>query len=90
MTDLHYCSIRKLSDRLRQGEISPVDVTRAMLDRIEKLDGVLKSYVTVMADHALARARVAEDELRRGQWRGWLHGIPLAAKDLFYTNPPRA
>ena len=86
MTAMHYCSIRQLSDRIREGEISPVEVTRTMLDRIEKLDGSLHAYITVMSDHALARARIAEDEIRRGQWRGPLHGIPLAAKDLFYTK----
>jgi amidase len=86
MSELHYWSIRELSEKIRLGQISPVEVVRTILDRIEALDGKLHSYITVMGDQALARARIAEDELRRGQWRGPLHGIPLAAKDLFYTR----
>jgi amidase len=86
MTEMHYWSIRELSQRIRRGEISPVAVVRTLLDRIEALDGRLHSYITVMGDQSLARARIAEEELRRGQWRGPLHGVPLAAKDLFYTK----
>src|SRR6185437_652737 len=86
MTELHYWSIQSLSEKIRRGEISPVEVVRTMLDRIAALDGKLHSYITVMRDQSLARARIAEEELRRGQWRGPLHGVPLAAKDLFYTK----
>ncbi len=82
MTALHYQSIRALSAQLRSGAVSPVELTRAMLARIAALDGGLHSYITVMGEHALARAQQAEAELARGQWRGPLHGIPLAAKDL--------
>ncbi|WP_442580764.1 amidase [Mesorhizobium sp. ASY16-5R] len=86
MTELQYWSIQKLSEEIRRGSISPVEVVRTMLDRIESLDGGLHSYITVMAEQALARARIAEDELSRGLWRGPLHGVPLAAKDLFNTK----
>ncbi len=86
MTELHYWSILQLSEALRRGDISPVEVVRTILARIEALDGRLHSYITVMSDQALARARVAEEELGRGLWRGPLHGVPLAAKDLFYTR----
>src|SRR3984957_15125681 len=86
MTEMHYWSIRELSQRIRSGEISPVAVVRTLLDRIEALDGRLHSYITVMGEQSLARARIAEEELRRGQWRGPLHGVPFAAKDLFYTK----
>lgn len=86
MSAMHYWSISDLSRKYRHGEISPVEVVRTLLDRIDALDGKLHSYVTVMREQALARARIAEDELRRGQWRGPLHGVPLAAKDLFFTK----
>ena len=86
MTALHYCAIRALSDSIRQRKISPVEIVRTMLDRIATLDASLHSYITVMGDQALARARITENEIRRGQWRGPLHGVPLAVKDLFYTK----
>jgi len=86
MTDLHYWSIEKLSGALRSGAISPVEVVRTMLDRIERLDGGLHAYITVMGEQALARARIAEDEIGRGLWRGPLHGVPIGLKDLFYTK----
>lgn len=86
MSEMHYWSIQKLSEEIRRGAISPVEVVRTMIDRIENLDGKLHSYVTVMGDQALARARIAEDELSRGLWRGPLHGVPLGVKDLFNTK----
>jgi amidase len=86
MSSLHYWSIDKLSESIRTGAISPVEVVRTMLDRIEKLDGRLHSFITVMGEQALARARIAEDEITRGLWRGPLHGIPVAVKDLFATR----
>jgi Asp-tRNA(Asn)/Glu-tRNA(Gln) amidotransferase A subunit family amidase len=63
-----------------------VDVTQAMLARIARLDGALKSYVTVTAGRALEQARRAEAEIARGFWRGPLHGVPLALKDLCNTD----
>lgn len=89
MSSLHYWSIEELSDSIRTGEISPVEVVRTMLDRIENLDKRLHSYITVMGEQALARARMAEDEITRGLWRGPLHGVPLAVKDLFATRDAR-
>lgn len=86
MSELHYWSIQKLSDQLRSGSISPVEVVRSTLDRIAALDGNYHSYITVMAEQALARARIAEQELLSGMWRGPLHGVPLALKDLLFTR----
>lgn len=70
---------------IREGTISPVEMTRACLDRIEKLDRQLNSFITVTADAALAEARQAEEEIRRGEWRGPLHGIPVGLKDIIDT-----
>jgi amidase len=86
MSDLHFWSIERLSMAFRRRELSPVEVVRAMLDRIGALDGKYHSYITVMGEQALKRAGIAEQEIARGQWRGPLHGIPLAAKDLFNTK----
>lgn len=84
--ELHYLSLTAVSDLIRTGIVSPVEVTRAILDRIEALDGKLKSYTTVTAEHALKSARKAEAELAEGIWRGPLHGVPIAVKDLCNTT----
>lgn len=70
---------------MRRKEISPVEVTRECLTRIEKLNPALNAFITVMAESALAEARTAESEILNGQWRGPLHGIPIALKDLIDT-----
>ena len=89
LSDMHYQSIREIARKIEAGEISPVELTRMMLDRIEALDGQLKSYATVTADRALASARKAEQEIMAGNYRGPLHGIPVAVKDLCYTKGVR-
>ncbi|HKT87156.1 MAG TPA: amidase [Candidatus Sulfotelmatobacter sp.] len=80
-----FFTIAELSAKFRRGEISPVDVTRACLDRIEKLNPSLNAFITVMTESALAEARRAEEEISQGQWHGPLHGIPIALKDLIDT-----
>jgi len=84
--DLPFEPLVSLSARLRRREISPVDVTRAMLDRIEAIDGTYMSYRTVLAERAMAQARKAEEEIAQGHWRGPLHGVPIAVKDLCFTT----
>jgi aspartyl-tRNA(Asn)/glutamyl-tRNA(Gln) amidotransferase subunit A len=78
-------SILETSQLLRQGSVSPVELTADCLARIEKLNPKLNAFITVTAESAMAAARQAEAELRRGEWRGPLHGIPLALKDLIDT-----
>src|SRR5438034_2302648 len=78
-------TISELAPRLRAREISPVEVTRACLDRIERLNPPLNAFITVTAESALSEARTAEAEILRGDWRGPLHGIPIALKDLIDT-----
>lgn len=80
-----FTSISELSQQLRRREISPVKITRACLTRIEELNPSLNAFITVMGDSALAEARAAEEEIGRGEWRGPLHGIPVALKDLIDT-----
>ncbi len=65
--------------------MSPVELTRACLARIERLNPALNCFITITGDTALAQAREAESEIQRGRWRGPLHGIPVALKDLFDT-----
>ena len=84
-TQLHYLSIRQAGELIRKGELSPVELTRACLDRIEATDDRLHSFILLLADEALADARVAEAEILRGASRGPMHGIPFALKDLYDT-----
>lgn len=83
MTELF--TIAELSAKFRRAEISPVEVVQTCLKRIEKLNPELNAFITVMAESALAEARAAEEEIRKGEWRGPLHGIPIALKDLIDT-----
>jgi len=78
-------SIAEVSRRLRLGEVSPVEITRRCLERIEKVNAALNAFITVMSESALAQARRAEAEILRGEWRGALHGVPVALKDLIDT-----
>ena len=78
-------SISELAQRFRRKEVSPVDVTQECLGRIEKLNPSLNAFITVMSESALAEARQAEAQIQRGEWRGPLHGIPVALKDLIDT-----
>jgi aspartyl-tRNA(Asn)/glutamyl-tRNA(Gln) amidotransferase subunit A len=78
-------TISDLAQRLRRREISPVEVTRDCLARIEKLNPALNAFITVMAESAMTDAREAEGEIGRGEWRGALHGVPVALKDLIDT-----
>ncbi len=82
---LNLTPISDLAQRLRRREISPVEITQHCLARIEQRNPALNAFITVMAESALAEARTAEAEILRGQWRGPLHGVPLALKDLIDT-----
>jgi aspartyl-tRNA(Asn)/glutamyl-tRNA(Gln) amidotransferase subunit A len=83
MTSL--ATISELSQRIRRKDASPVEITRECLRRIEQVNSRLNAFITVMAESALAEAHIAEEEILRGQWRGPLHGIPVALKDLIDT-----
>jgi amidase len=86
ITELHYLELTELAARIRAHEISPMEATRAQLDRIASLDGTLGSYALVMADVAMAQAYAAEAEIAAGRYRGALHGVPIAVKDLCWTK----
>ena len=88
-TELHYLTIGEASVLLESGQLSPVELTRAFLDRIDDLDDTLECYITVLHDGAMAEARQAEAEILRGDYRGPLHGIPIALKDLYDTEGVR-
>jgi len=84
-TDHTKLSIREAGELVRRKVISPVELTRACLQRIERLNPALNAFITVTAEQAMAQAREAEAEVRRGRWRGPLHGIPVGLKDNIDT-----
>jgi len=83
--DLAGLSLEDATARLGRGEVSPVELTEACLARIAALNPTLNAFITVTAERALAAARLAEGELRRGRHRGPLHGVPVALKDNIDT-----
>src|SRR5258708_12913912 len=83
--DIAFLTIAELNRLYRQGDLSPVEVTRALLDRIAKYDDRLHSFLLVTEDVALAEAKEAERELTAGRNRGPMHGIPYALKDIVET-----
>jgi len=85
MKEMDDFKIFELSQRLRRREISSLEITRECLARIEKRDSALNAFITVMSESALEEARAADVALARGEWRGPLHGIPVALKDLIDT-----
>ncbi len=84
--DLPYLDIGEAAKRLRARGISSVQLTRATLERITALDGSLRSYLHVATDIALSQAKAADAEMAGGRWRGPLHGVPIALKDMFWTK----
>lgn len=86
---LHYKPITELSELLSTKKLSPVELTSMMLKRIDEIDNTLKSYATVMREYAMESAQKAEHEIASGKYRGPLHGIPIAVKDLCYTKGVR-
>ena len=84
--NLVYASIAELGALFKRKAVSPVEVTRAVLDRIEALDKDLNAYITVLREPALRAARQAERAIRAGRTLGPLHGVPISLKDLFATR----
>ena len=84
-TDPWFLSVTEAAALIADRQLSPVELTRAYLDRIERLNGTLHAYVRVLHDDALAAARVAEADIVAGRYRGPLHGIPIGLKDIYDT-----
>ena len=81
-TNLTTLTLFDASELLRNKSVSPVELAQACLERIEQLNPGLNAFITVTADAALDQAHRAEAEIQRGNWKGPLHGIPIALKDL--------
>ena len=84
-TDLHFLSIAEAARLIERRQLSPVELTRAFLDRIAAIDPQLNAYLLVTAERALDQARTAEAEIAAGNYRGPMHGIPFALKDIYCT-----
>ncbi len=83
--DLAFLTIAEASARIREGDLSPVELTRALLARIERVDPLLNAFITVTGDLALEQAGEAEVAIQRREYLGPLHGIPVTLKDLVAT-----
>ncbi len=86
---LHFKTISQVASLIESKQLSPAELTEAMLARIDAIDGIYKSYATVMADQAMASAREAESAVGSGNYKGPLHGVPIAVKDLCFTSGVR-
>ena len=84
--DLNFLTIAHASRLLRTGRLSPVELTRAYLDRIDLLDPDIGAFITVLRDESLSQSHVIEQQIAAGHYRGPLHGIPIAVKDNFATD----
>jgi aspartyl-tRNA(Asn)/glutamyl-tRNA(Gln) amidotransferase subunit A len=81
--------LQATANALRARKLSATELTRETLDRSRKLNPSLNAFITILEESALARARQADEELARGIDRGLLHGVPVAVKDLFFTQGVR-
>jgi aspartyl-tRNA(Asn)/glutamyl-tRNA(Gln) amidotransferase subunit A len=85
MSELHWLTIAEAGRQIAARQLSPVELTRALLDRIGAVDPALNSFIAVTAELALSEAKQAEAEVMAGRHRGPLHGVPYALKDIYDT-----
>ena len=85
--DLIHAPIQEVSERIRKKEVSPVEITDLMLARVDELDSRINALAHVFRDEVRSDAKRAEEEIRRGQYRGPLHGIPIVVKDWYESGP---
>ena len=85
-SEILFKSATELASLIKARKVSPVEVVRAHLDHIEAFNPKVNAFITVTAEHALDQARRAESEIAKGQYRGPLHGIPYAPKDMLATK----
>ncbi len=86
LEDLAFCSVAQLSELVRTKKVSPVELTKMYLARLKKYSPKLLNVITLTEELALQQAANAEAEIKRGKYRGALHGIPCGVKDLFATK----
>jgi len=79
-------SIKHISERIREGEISPVEIVEKSMERIKEMDAILNAFVTFHPEMARRAAKEAEAEIKSGKYRGPLHGVPIGIKDIIDTE----
>ncbi len=87
--ELYEFSIKEISELIKKKEVSPVELTKQILNRIERYDGDINSYVTVLSDYAIQKAKKAQDDIASGKYLGPLHGVPIGLKDIFVMKDVR-
>lgn len=85
-SEILFKPVTELSPLIEARKLSPVELVRAYLDRIEAVNSKVNAFITVTRERALEEARKAERDIAAGHYRGPLHGVPYAPKDLFATN----
>lgn len=85
MNDLYYQSIHEVSEQIRTKKVSPVELVEVCLARIDALNSKINAFITVLADQARQQAKQAQAEIQAGHYRGPLHGVPIAFKDMYDT-----
>ena len=88
-SELCFLTIGEASALIKDKKLSPVELTQAYLDRMDAIDGKVKSYVTPLPESALHEARTAEADIQKGNYHGPLHGVPIGLKDLYDTKGVR-
>ena len=83
---LAFLTIKEASKLISKKEISPLELTNSVLERIQEYDKKLNSYITVLEENAISSAKKAEEEIQSGEYKGPLHGIPISLKDIFITK----
>jgi amidase len=86
LENLHFKNLYEVADLIKNKTISAAELTQLMLDRIERIDKKLHSYAAVMREYSLKRAKMADEQLAKGNYLGPLHGVPIAVKDLVFTK----
>ena len=84
--ELCFLSISEAAGLVQSRQLSPVELTRAHLDRIERTEPTLNAFITLLSEESLEQAENAEREIAGGGYRGPLHGIPIGLKDLYFTK----
>jgi aspartyl-tRNA(Asn)/glutamyl-tRNA(Gln) amidotransferase subunit A len=85
-SNIFHWDLVTLADAIKQKQVSPVEVTHQILDRIYSMNPKLNAFITITHEEAMEAAKKAEEEIISGNWRGPLHGVPIGLKDLIYTK----